>query len=480
MFKHTKIVATIGPSCDQPEILLGMIKAGLNVARLNFSHGTHEWHTKVFHALREAEKKSGEILTVMQDVQGPKIRIGDMPEDGIEIKEGDKIIFNTGVEKYTKKEIPLDFPELHKFAKPGERILISDGKIDTKITKVEGKKLHAVVVEGGILYSNKGVNVPDTHLQISPLTKKDREDIKLGVKLGVDFIAVSFIYCAKDILDVKFLIKKYEEALKIPASHPPIKVIAKIERQEAVKNIKEILEVVDGIMVARGDLGVETPAAELPLVQKSLIDECNAMAKPVIVATQMLDSMQSTRRPTRAEVSDVANAVIDHADALMLSNETAVGKFPVHTIQTMTDIILATERSVYDDLNLEPNYKKGSSVDVAVTEISNFLAEEVGAKLILAASLTGETGRLISHLRPSLPIVVATSTERVWRQMNLSWGVSAFVLPQCASIEELIERSVSYIKENKIAKKGDRMIVVAGEPVGHAGNVNLVEVREIK
>ncbi|MDP1709749.1 MAG: pyruvate kinase, partial [Candidatus Komeilibacteria bacterium] len=261
---------------------------------------------------------------------------------------------------------------------------------------------------------------------------------------------------------------------------PPIHLIAKIERHEAVENLKEILAVADGIMVARGDLGLEMPAAEVPLVQKKIIDAANAAAKPVIVATQMLDSMQHNRRPTRAEVSDVANAVIDHADALLLTNETAAGKFPELTVKTMSEISVATEKSVYDDKNLPAIHKATASVDLAISELSRLLAEEVGAKLILAASLSGETGRLISHVRPELTIMVATGSERVWRQLNITWGVKPFILIPCRSIEELVERSISYIKKEKLAKKGDKMIIVAGEPVGQAGNVNLVEVREVE
>jgi pyruvate kinase len=248
----------------------------------------------------------------------------------------------------------------------------------------------------------------------------------------------------------------------------------------AVENLEEILDSADGVMVARGDLGLEVPASEVPLAQKRIIDLANIKAKPVIVATQLLDSMQEKRRPTRAEVSDVANAVIDHADALMLSNETAVGKNPVLAVETMSDIIVSTEKSVYDDTDLPALHKHGTDIDVAITELSRTLAEEVKAKFILAASISGETGRLISHLRPALSILVATNTAIVQRQLNLSWGVSAFILPPCRSIEELVERSMAYVKEKKLAKKGDKMIIVAGEPVGQAGNVNLVEVREIK
>lgn len=479
MFKHTKIVVTIGPACQDLDTIIAMVKSGMNVARLNFSHGSHEEHEGFYNIIREAEKKTGQIITVMQDLQGPKIRIGVMPAEGIEVKEGQIVALNTAIVDYADGEIPFDYPEMHKYLKIGERVLINDGRIEAKIIKIEGSKIFIEIVEGGMLTSKKGVNLPDSKLPISSLTEKDKEDLKFGVKLGVDMVAISFVNNAKDILDTRYLIKQYENELGI---HPeqPLKIISKIERREAINNIKEIMAVTDGIMVARGDLGVEVRAVEVPLIQKMLIDEANALAKPVIVATQMLDSMQESRRPTRAEVSDVANAVIDHADAVMLSNETTVGKHPVLVVKTMTEIVTATEKSAYDDTNLPPIHKCGASIDGAIVGLSRIIAEEVGAKLILAASITGETGRLISHVRPELPILVATNSERVQHQLNLSWGIAPFILPPCSSIEELIERSLQYIREHKIAKAGERMIVVAGEPVGQAGHVNLVEVREIK
>lgn len=479
MFKHTKIVATIGPACSDKGVLTDMVKFGMNCARLNFSHGSYENHTELFNTIREVEKEIGEPVAIMQDLQGPKIRVGVMPSSGKELKDGDIITFNTAILEYSEDEIPVDFPDLHKYLKEKERILISDGKIETRIIKVEGTKIFAEVVEGGIVESRKGINLPDSILPISSLTDKDKEDLKFGVKLGVDFVAVSFVNSAQDILDTRFLIEEYQKELDLKDEYS-IKIIAKIERRTAIDNIKEIISVADGVMVARGDMGVEMKASEVPLIQKHIIDEANAAAKPVIVATQMLDSMQYNRRPTRAEVSDVANAVIDHADAVMLSNETATGKYPALVVKTMSEIILATEKSSYDDTDLPPFHKKGTAIDTAIVETSRLLAEEVGAKLILAASLTGETGRLISHLRPSIPVVVATSTERVQRQLNLSWGVDPFILAPCRSIEELVERSMHYIYTEKLAKAGEKMVVVAGEPVGQTGNVNLVEVRELK
>jgi pyruvate kinase len=478
MFKKTKICATIGPACQDIDTLTAMVKAGMNIARLNFSHGDYDSHAATIKNIRKVEEITGEPIAIMQDLQGPKIRVGTLPEAGVPIKEGGKIVFNTAIKNYTAEEIPIDYPDLHKYLQPGERILVDDGRIEVKVESVEGTKIKGEVVEGMLITSHKGLNLPDSELTIPSLSEKDKNDLKFGVSAGVDVVALSFVRSAKDILDLRFLIKQYEEELKLEVDFP-IVLISKIERHEAVENLEEILDATDGVMVARGDLGMEMPAEEVPLVQKKIIDSARAKAKPVIVATQMLDSMRDNRRPTRAEVSDVANAVIDHADVLMLSNETAVGKHPTLVIKKMADIIVATEKSSYDDTAL-PSVHKGVATETAVSELSRILAEEVKAKLILAASLSGGTGRLISHVRPQLPILVATGSDRVRRQLNLSWGVWPFILIPCHTIEELVERTLAYIKKNKFAKMGDKMVVVAGEPVGQAGNVNLMEVREIK
>ncbi len=477
--KKTKICATIGPSCQDKDTLVNMVKAGLNIARLNFSHGDYASHAQLIAQIRAVEAETGEPIAIMQDLQGPKIRVGAMPAEGVAITVGAEIVLDSSISSYSSGRIPLDYPDLHKFIEVGQRILIDDGHIEVKVKSVEGTKITAEVVEGSCILSHKGLNFPDSDLDISALSDKDKNDLKFGLEQGVDLVAMSFVRSAKDILDLRFLIKQFENELGIK-NQPPVRIISKIERRVAVENLMEILDASDGIMVARGDLGLEVPAAEVPLVQKTMIDAANQQAKPVIVATQMLDSMRENRRPTRAEVSDVANAVIDHADTLMLSNETAVGKHPVLVVETMAEIIISTEKSHYDDKNLSPIKKHNPSLDEAISQLSRMLAEEIHAKLILAASLSGETGRLISHVRPSLSILVGTSSQRVQRQLNLSWGVVPFILEPCQSIEELVERSIAYIKKHKLAKVGDQMVVVAGEPVGQAGNVNLVEVREIK
>ncbi|MFA7314313.1 MAG: pyruvate kinase [Candidatus Magasanikbacteria bacterium] len=478
MEKQTKIVCTIGPSCENIEILTKMVKAGMNVARLNFSHGTYENHQLLIDNIRKVEEKTGEPIAIMQDLQGPKMRLGVLPEEGIKLNENSEIIFSTNIED--KDCIPLGYNQLHNFVKKGEIILLDDGKIQVQVVKVEGNKIFTSVIVPGVLFSHKGLNIPQTDLSgLVVFTEKDKQDVRFGVEAGVDMIALSFVMRPDDIIDLRYEIAKCEKELNKPEHHP-IRLIAKIEKAEAVKRIKEILDVADGIMVARGDLGVEIPAEEVPIVQKKLIDAAIEHAKPVIVATQMLDSMQNNPRPTRAEVSDVANAVTDHTDAVMLSNETASGKYPVETVTMMSKIIKETEKSKYTKLFFHEPKDKVNRIDDTISGLSRLVAEDVDANLILAASLSGDTGRLISRYRPKFPIAVATSSKIVLHQLNLSWGVFPFEIVECQSIEELVERSMTHLKEKKVIKDGDRIIVVAGEPVGHAGHVNLLEVREVK
>lgn len=479
--RRTKIMCTLGPASCSLAMIKKMINAGMNVARCNFSHGTYETHRKLVVNIRKAMKDLGKDVMIVQDLQGPKIRVGDLPDEGILLKSKAKVVFDTSLKKYKKtiKALPLDYPELHLYVKKGERIFFDDGKLSAKVIKVIGTKIEVEMIVGGVLKKHKGMNVPDTKLAVRSMTDKDIEDVWFGVKNHVDYIALSFVRTAADVLDLRYLIQDYEKQLGIVPTQP-IKIIVKVEMWEAVKNIKEILEVCDAIMVARGDLGVEIPPEKVPLVQKQLIDEALIAAKPVIVATQMLDSMQNNLRPTRAEVSDVANAVVDHTDVVMLSNETAVGKYPVETIQMMNNIVIEAEKSIYDDLEISKYVKKKKRVDEVVSEMSRMLAEQVGAKAILVASISGDTARLISRYRPELPIMVATNDERAKNQLLLSWGVFPFLLPTCKTIEELVERSITYLKKNKYVKKNDKIIVVAGEPVGKAGNVNLLEIREIK
>ncbi len=477
MNKQTKIVCTLGPASEDEVTIGHMVKAGMNVARLNFSHGTFETHEETIKAIRAVEEKTGEPIAILQDLQGPKIRVGDMG-DGVELAEGSEAIFSTNPDD--TDAINIGYEHLHEYVKVGEIMLLDDGKMQATIKKIEGQKITAHVDVGGTVLSHKGINLPQSNLStMTVLTEQDKKNARFGIEHGVDMIAMSFVMKPEDIIDLRYVIKEVEQELDMKNTEP-IRIVAKIERGEAVERIEEIIDVADGIMVARGDLGIEIPAEEVPITQKKLVDVALENAKPVIVATQMLDSMQHNPRPTRAEVSDVANAVIDHTDAVMLSNETATGKYPVETVTMMAKIIRETEKSKYDNVVWREPHDKFHKIDDTISSLSTVLAAEVEAKLILAASLSGDTGRLISRYRPEFPIVVATGTARVQRQLNLSWGVHPFILVPCNTIEELVERSVLELKKGKYVEEGDKIIVVAGEPVGHAGHVNLLEVREVE
>jgi pyruvate kinase len=472
--KRTKIVCTIGPASASPQVLGDLMDAGMNIARLNFSHGTYAEHKKIMSNIRAEAEARNLPIGIMQDLQGPKIRVGDINKKGIEIKAGQEIILTTSA-KPAKGKIPVTYVNLHKDAEAGQKILMDDGLMDMVVVKVSGRDVHCKVGTGGTLLPHKGINLPETQVSASSLSDKDKQDALFGVKNNVDFIALSFVRSAKDILDLRYLIKKYEKQLKLkPASD--IRIIAKIEKREAVERIDDILQVVDGIMVARGDLGIEIPAEDVPLVQKMLIDKARAAAKPVIVATQMLDSMIRNPRPTRAEVSDVANAVIDSTDAIMLSGETATGKYPVQTVATMARIAVKTEASEFDDVP-PPKIKKYETEEDAMSSVGTILARSTDTKLILVASLSGSAGRIVSRYRAEIPILVSTNHERVARQLNISWNVRPFVLPSCSSVEELIERAMAYLLQSKLVKKADNVVVIAGEPVGVSGHINFVEIR---
>ncbi len=422
MKKRTKIVCTIGPACESPEILVKMIEAGMNVARLNFSHGTYENHQTLFDNVRSAAKQTGQPIAIMQDLQGPKIRVGVLPEAGVNLIENENVIFDTALDTYAGEALPVDYHELHQYLKAGERLLLCDGKMETEIVSVDGTRITTKVKSGGILTSHKGINVPDSTLDVRAMSEKDKEDAKFGLSLGVDFIALSFVRTSQDIIDLRELLTR--EAIEKNIDNTfPVKIIAKIERREAVENIESILEVVDGIMVARGDLGLEIREEEVPVIQKKLIASALKKNKPVIVATQMLDSMQESPRPTRAEVSDVANAVIDHTDAVMLSNESAVGKYPIETVEAMEKIICEAEASDYDAVPMDYHIHKGETVNTIMQEIARLLVDRTQAQALVFANHNPQMARIMSSFRPELPIMVPARDERTLHQLNLSWGI---------------------------------------------------------
>ncbi|MBI3626586.1 pyruvate kinase, partial [Candidatus Uhrbacteria bacterium] len=403
--KKTKIVCTIGPASSQPAMLVKMIKAGMNAARLNFSHGTYPDHARLIKNIRAAARVCGTEVAILQDLQGPRIRIGNLPAEGVITEKGDKVALLT--EKlYSAKHkvpgyatVPNQYPGLYKDVKSGDLILIEDGTIRLQVERSSDGVIRCVSLNGGTIKNHKGINVPGVTLRADVITEKDKSDLAFGIKHGVDFVAISFVKNAEDIFRLKKII-----ASQRGLSHP--QVIAKIERDEAVKNFDEILAATDGIMVARGDLGIELPAARVPLLQKEFIGKCLVASKPVIVATQMLVSMIHNPLPTRAEVSDVANAVIDHTDAVMLSGETATGSYPLEVVQTMSRIIEETENSRFDDLKCGPFHIH--TAGEALVQAACFLESYVQAGAVVALTSTGKTVRTISRHRPELNIIAFT------------------------------------------------------------------------
>jgi len=449
----------------------------MNVARLNFSHNVHAYHAGVIKNIRVASKALGMPVAILQDLQGPRIRLGNLPEKGISIKRGDKVILTT--EKLASpKKITVTYSQMHDDVKAGERILIADGLFELKVLSVNGKDISCEVINGGTLTSHKGMNLPDTDVSVPAISEKDKDDLVFGVKSGIDFVALSFVKNAADVHALRKIIEKAEKQLQLK-KNSPIKIIVKIERREAVDNLDEIIEATDGVMVARGDLGIELPAEDVPLIQKAIIDKCLHAAKPVIVATQMLESMINNPRPTRAEVSDIANAVIDHADAVMLSGETANGKFPVDAVTYMRKTIEATEASTYDNLVVKNKVEAFGSNDEAISKAAKILVEETDSKLILCATMSGHTARIISRYRPEKTIFCGTGNDRVLRQLCLSWGVFPFQLSESKNFVQLVNKGKNYLLKNKFAKKGEQIIVIGGIPVNKQGKVNVVEVQTV-
>lgn len=475
ILKHTKIVCTIGPSSCSYERLTQLVEAGMDVCRLNFSHGTYDAFAEWIRLIRKVSKTLGKPIAILQDLQGPKIRVGDLPKEGITLKTGEEIIFTTGKAKFPTK-LPVTYPLLHKDVRVGQQILLDDGLLSVEVLKVRGEDVVCRITQGGLLTSHKGLNLPETKTTISAISDKDKADLRFGIEQGVDWVALSFVRSAEDLRELRRLIQRYEKELGVEVE-APLKIIAKVEKPEAVEAMDEIVAEADGIMVARGDLGIEIAASKVPIVQKRLIQACLEAGKPVIVATQMLDSMIRNPRATRAEVSDIANAVIDSTDATMLSGETATGAFPIEAVQTMSSAILEVEHAFSADQ--DAHLHMTASTQEAMTNISVLLARARNAKAILVSSLSGRAARLVSRERPEVTIYVASSIERVVRQLALSRGVVPLYIPACRRMRDLIDRSFAMILKQGVLKPGDEIVIVAGEPLGESGNVNLVEVRKL-
>ncbi len=475
--KRTKIVATIGPSTGTKEKLKKLIKTGMNVARINFSHGDHNSNGKLINYIKELREELELPIGIIADLQGPRIRT--VVEEEIEVKKKETIfVSDVSVDekllKIEGKLFKLDWPKIISDIKVGNYILVEDGLIKMKVVSKEKKYLKAEVISGGVLKNHKGVNIPDIKLERGAFTKKDEEDLKFALSQDVDYIALSFVSNAKEIMNVK---KKIEKIVKNKLKLPQI--IAKIERKEAIKNIAEIIEASDAVMVARGDLGIEMDENRVVIYQKEIIAKCLRSAVPVIVATQMLNSMIENPLPTRAEVSDVSNAVIDHADAVMLSGETANGKYPVQAVKAMSDIISNTERSPFDDLEHGFLGDKKKSTSAAVANSAHELLKDTRAKAIVVASVSGFTAQMISRHRPECPIFVMTNNEKTHNQLSLVWGVQSFVLPDCETIDELIDISIKILKTKKKVNLKDKLVIVMGRPHVTKEHMSLVKVEEV-
>lgn len=464
MMKKTKIVCTLGPTSQSVKTLTEMVKAGMNVARLNFSHGDHQNHAMLIKNIRAVAKKLNTTITIIQDLHGPKIRVLEMKEP-INVKVGQTVIIG--------QDFKLDL-DVMKSIRPKQRILIEDGLIELEVEKIIKGKIYCIALSAGKIQSHKGVNLPRTKLKIPILGPKDIEDLKFGLLQDVDYVALSFVRTSQDVKNLRQFIEKYN-----PKNFQKPLIIAKIEKPEAVKNFDSVLKQTDAVMVARGDLGVEMPENRVPIIQKTIIQKCLRASKPVIVATQMLDSMIRNPRPTRAEVSDVANAVIDQADCVMLSGETAFGKFPVKAVAEMARIIETTEKSSFLPLHKHLSDKIVNRIE-AVAESVFDLAMHTNAKVIVGATDSGFTAREVAHERPyHQHLVMLTPNIKTMRQINLIWGVQAFLVPEVTNFEDLSEEMMDTIRAKKLARKGERIVVVTGEPLGQKENLNLVEVKTV-
>jgi len=463
MHKRTKIIATIGPASGSPAIIARLIHAGMDAARLNFSHGEGKDHTRRIGFIRSEAAKAGRPIAIIQDLQGPKLRVGLVKNDAITLKRGDPITITARKLTGTNSIISVSYPRLTKDLKAGDRILLDDGRLSLKVVKVTLSGLACKVISGGILRSHKGVNLPGAALSLPSLSRKDKEDLIFGAKQDVDFIALSFVRTADDI-------KRTRRFINSLGKDTPI--IAKIEKPEAIRNLDEIIEAADGIMVARGDLGVEMSPENVPLLQKKIIEACHWAEKPVITATQMLESMIENPQPTRAETSDVANAILDGTDCVMLSGETAVGKYPVQTVEFMSRIARQAEKSV----NPWPPDEDVSGPDESVAHAACRAAEEQCVRAIVTFTQSGSTALLVSKHRPRSLIIAATPFEKVSRLLSLYWGVTPIVVKARRTTDDMISGVEHAMLKRKLVKPGELIVITAGVPVGVAGSTNMMKI----
>ena len=474
MDKRTKIVATIGPSASSSKTLKAMVKEGVNVFRINFSHGSHDDHIKAIETIRQVDKELGTHSALLADLQGPKIRIGEMPKEGLLLKNKQDFYLTTLKNHSLSSAAYISLEQLPRDVKKGEKILLDDGKIHLEVTETNKKDtVKTKVIAGGILYSRKGVNLPDTNISVSSLTKKDKKDLKVAIEQNVDWVGFSFVRSAREVIELKHMISNLNGNAK---------VIAKIEKPEAVDDLNAILEETDAVMVARGDLGVEIPLEKVPIIQKRIVNMAQDLAKPVIIATQMMESMMNNITPNRAEVNDVANAVMDGADAVMLSGETSVGKHPVEVIKIMSRIIHEVEEK-YESLYVKetmPDKDQNRFITDSICFNVCRLAQRVDAKAIITMTHSGYTAYKISSQRPKSNIFVFSSNKKLLSTLSLVWGVSTFFYDKTISTDHTIADIIHFLKENKLVKNKDLIINTASIPLGEGGKTNMLKLSYIE
>ncbi len=469
MMRKTKIVCTIGPASESPAMLKSLMQAGMNVARLNFSHGDFDEHKARIDTIRETAKELGENVAILLDTKGPEIRTQTMKNGAINLERGQELIIAAEEVEGTPEKISVTYPGLADDLEAGKKILLDDGLIELEVLEIIGKDVKTKVLNSGELKNKKGVNLPNVKVNLPGITEKDAADIEFGIEQEVDFIAASFVRRTSDVLEIRELLEKHEAE--------DIQIIPKIENQEGIENIDEILEVSDGLMVARGDLGVEIPPEEVPLAQKNLIKKCNTLAKPVITATQMLDSMQRNPRPTRAEASDVANAIFDGTDAIMLSGETAAGDYPVEAVQTMSNIAMKAESALkYENILSQRTKESSRSITNSISQSVSHTAYNLDAAAILTATESGYTAKIVSKYRPESPIVAVTSDEKVLRKLSLVWGVTPLLGKPAKTTDEMLDSTVRESLKAGLVSHGDLVVITAGVPVGETGTTNIMKV----
>ncbi|MBS1513334.1 MAG: pyruvate kinase [Bacteroidetes bacterium] len=473
--KRTKIVATVGPACDTYDKLLDLVRAGVNVFRLNFSHGAYESKKQIIDYIREINKKEPYNIAILGDLQGPKLRVGELEGGSLELNEGDQLILTTEKMVGTKDKIYVSYQNLAKDVKPGERIFFDDGKMEVELVKVLNEKEVQIRVSlGGTLLPKKGVNLPDSELTMPSLTEKDIADLDFIIENNLDWVALSFVRKAVDITDLKKRIK---------AKNSKIKVIAKIEMPEALKNIRDIIVESDGVMVARGDLGVEVPVEQVPILQKEIIRKCMHRAKPVIVATQMMESMMERTKPNRSEVTDVANAVLEGADAVMLSGETAMGEYPKLVVETMSKIIMQVETTVYDynrDDILKPQPHSPSFHSDAICYCACKLAQDINANALIGMTQSGYTGFMLSSYRPKSPLYIFSKERTLINQLSLSWGVRAIFYAEEESLDDIIFDQIEILKQRGFLTQGDVVVNTGSTPVDLHLPTNVLKITKVE